>query len=172
MVGMTEAISALGEALKKKTTAFLTLGVLLMIASMYINVLKPSAGEIGVNHSIVIIWFAILFQVISWIKFFNLFPLQPKSAQVKLFPAQPGLEHIVTYMNIKKKFAKCFFLRFPQVVLVLFTFTLSASVAGTIKFSSVYNPLMIVVLFIMTLGVAFCDFICGWYIETHLEKRH
>lgn len=168
MVGMTEAISALGEALKKKTTAFLTLGVLLMIASMYINVLKPSAGEIGVNHSIVIIWFAILFQVISWIKFFNLFPLQPKSAQVKLFPAQPRSEHV----GIITKFAKCFLLRFPQVVLVLFTFTLSATVAGTIKFSSVYNPLMIVVLFIMTLGVAFCDYICGWYIETHLEEKH
>lgn len=84
MVGTTEAISTLSEAFKKKTTAFLTLGILLMIASMYINVLKTGAGDIGVSHSIVIIWFAILFQVISWIKFF------------KLFPAQPGSEYVVT----------------------------------------------------------------------------
>ncbi len=76
MADMTEAISVLGEALKKKTTAFLALGVLLMIASMYINVLNPSAGkgDIGVNHSIFIIWFAIFFQVISWIKYFELIP--------------------------------------------------------------------------------------------------
>lgn len=71
-----------------------------------------------------------------------------------------------------KKFAKYYFQRLPQVVLVLYAFTLSAFVAGTIKFSSVLNLWLVVVLFIMTFGVAICDYICNWYIETYLEDRH
>lgn len=90
---MTKAISTLGEAFKKKTTAFLTLGILLMTVSMYINVLEAGAGDIGVNHSIIIIWFAIFFQVISWIKFFKLFPARPEHV---VTDNQPGSIHVIT----------------------------------------------------------------------------
>ncbi|OGM11230.1 hypothetical protein A2Z22_00735 [Candidatus Woesebacteria bacterium RBG_16_34_12] len=74
MSDVTEAISTLGEAFKKKTTAFLTLGVLLLIASMYINSLKSGVADIGVYTSILIIFFAVLFQAISWTKYFKLVP--------------------------------------------------------------------------------------------------
>ena len=64
----------LGAAFQKKTTAFLTLGVLLMISSMYINSLKTGVGDYGFYSSIVIIFFPLLFQIISWIKYYKLFP--------------------------------------------------------------------------------------------------
>jgi hypothetical protein len=73
------------------------------------------------------------------------------------------------YINIA---AKCFFRRFPQVVLVLFIFTLSASVAGKIAVSYVYYFWMFVLLVFLTLGVAIYDYICEWYIETYLEDRN
>jgi hypothetical protein len=75
-------------------------------------------------------------------------------------------------MKTKKKFAKYYFRRLPQVVLVLYTFTLSASVAGKIAVSYVYNFWMFVLLVIITLGVAICDYICDWFIETYLEDRN
>lgn len=82
-----------------------------------------------------------------------------------------GYKNVLTHMNIKK-FAKYFFRRLPMVVLVLFTFTLSASVAGTIAVSYVYNLWMFVLLVFISLMVAICDYICEWFIETSLEDRN
>ena len=65
----TELSNALGEAFRKKTTSFLFLGILLLIASMYINVLKESAGDTGIFYSGIIIIIAVTFQVILWLIF-------------------------------------------------------------------------------------------------------
>jgi uncharacterized membrane protein HdeD (DUF308 family) len=70
MTDISENVNTLGEAFKRKPTAFLLLGVLLMIASMYINSLKEGAGDIGVYYSKIIIALALIAQAISWIFYF------------------------------------------------------------------------------------------------------
>ncbi|KAB2946958.1 MAG: hypothetical protein OIN84_21140 [Candidatus Methanoperedens sp.] len=67
---MSEAIEEykhFGEAFKKKTTSFLLLGILLMSASMYINVLKAPTGDIGIFYSEIIIKLTIAMQIILWV---------------------------------------------------------------------------------------------------------
>ena len=55
------------DPFKKKTTSFLVLGILLMIASMYINFLKEPVGDIGIFYSKIIISLTIVMQGFLWI---------------------------------------------------------------------------------------------------------
>lgn len=67
----TKVMLNLGKAFKFKSVGILFLGVLLMIVSMLVNVLKEGVGNIGIAFSELIIIFAIIFTAITkyyWIK--------------------------------------------------------------------------------------------------------
>lgn len=67
-----------------------------------------------------------------------------------------------------KKLAKYYFKRLPEVVLVAFGFTLSASVAGDIEINPLYNFWMYGLVILLTLAIAIVDYVCNWYIDKHL----
>ncbi len=59
-----EISKGMGEAFKKVGTGILLLGVLLMIASMYINTIKEGFGNLGLFYSQVIIIFALIIKLV------------------------------------------------------------------------------------------------------------
>lgn len=61
----------LPDMLKKKTTGFLFLGILLFLGSSYINTLKTGSADFGIYTSIVIIFISIFAQFINWLKFWR-----------------------------------------------------------------------------------------------------
>lgn len=63
---MTE-IKDIGKMFEKKTTAFLALGAILLIFSMYFNTTKENSSNIGVWISTIIIGIALCAQIVNWI---------------------------------------------------------------------------------------------------------
>lgn len=67
MAETPEELKNFGEAFKRKTTSFLLLGILLMIASMYFNSKLYHTGDVGIFYSQIIIWITVVMQVLLWI---------------------------------------------------------------------------------------------------------
>ena len=67
MASTTEELNNFGEAFKRKTTSFLLLGILLMIASMYLNSKLEHVGDVGIFYSQIIIWITVVMQIFLWI---------------------------------------------------------------------------------------------------------
>ncbi len=75
-------------------------------------------------------------------------------------------------VNYFKKYADYYFKRIPDVLLLVFAFSmsLSASPGGQINFSSIQNFQLYLLVILLTLPIAFLDYVLHWYRETYLRE--